>query len=167
MSKLVIVTQHRENYGAHDWNGEGSCPQYWKMKGGNTYVVEQLSERSLDKIARDGIPQLSLLIESRGQYFEEYIIDWEIREDDATVTEEWESHITLSYDSESQNWCAERITDNTRSGGYLRREIQTQTEQFTLAPAGERTDYCNTYTMVSGEVLQYSELEQYFKQLEA
>lgn len=167
MSKLVIVTQHRENYGAHDWNGEGSCPQYWKMKGGNTYVVEQLSERSLDKIARDGIPQLSQLIESRDQYFEEYIIDWEIHDDDATVTEEWESHITLSYDCESQNWCAERITDNTRSGGYLRREIQTQTEQFTLAPAGERTDYCNTYTMVSGEVLQYSELEQYFKQLEA
>ena len=37
--KLVIQTQYKENYGAHDWNGEGECPQYWKFKGGETYVV--------------------------------------------------------------------------------------------------------------------------------
>jgi hypothetical protein len=30
--KLLITTQYMENYGAHDWNGEGACPQYWKMK---------------------------------------------------------------------------------------------------------------------------------------
>jgi hypothetical protein len=39
MSKLLITTQIQENYGAHDWDGEGSCPQYWKMKGGNDYVI--------------------------------------------------------------------------------------------------------------------------------
>jgi len=26
-----------ENYGAHDWDGEGECPQYWKFKGGEDY----------------------------------------------------------------------------------------------------------------------------------
>ena len=38
--KYVVHTQFRENYGAHDWDGTGECPQYWKSKGGNTYVVE-------------------------------------------------------------------------------------------------------------------------------
>ena len=39
MSKLLITTQVYENYGAHDWDGEGQCPQYWKAKGGSDYVV--------------------------------------------------------------------------------------------------------------------------------
>ena len=38
--KVVIYTQFRENYGAHDWDGKGECPQYWKNKGGSCYVVE-------------------------------------------------------------------------------------------------------------------------------
>jgi hypothetical protein len=36
---LVIDTQYMENYGAHDWDGEGECPQYWKMKGGEEYMI--------------------------------------------------------------------------------------------------------------------------------
>jgi hypothetical protein len=26
-----------ENYGAHDWDGEGECPQHWKFKGGEDF----------------------------------------------------------------------------------------------------------------------------------
>lgn len=35
--KLYITCQYMENYGVHDWDGEGECPQYWKMKGGEEY----------------------------------------------------------------------------------------------------------------------------------
>jgi len=35
--KLHIVTQYMENYGAHDWDGQGECPQYWKFKGGEDF----------------------------------------------------------------------------------------------------------------------------------
>ena len=35
--KLHITTQYSENYGAHDWDGVGECPQYWKFKGGEDY----------------------------------------------------------------------------------------------------------------------------------
>jgi len=35
--KLHITTQYSENYGAHDWDGKGECPQYWKFKGGEDY----------------------------------------------------------------------------------------------------------------------------------
>jgi len=37
--KLLITTQYMENYGAHDWDGEGECPQYWKFKGGQDYFL--------------------------------------------------------------------------------------------------------------------------------
>lgn len=36
---LVVHTQHYENYGAHDWDGKGACPQYWKAKGGDCIKV--------------------------------------------------------------------------------------------------------------------------------
>lgn len=37
--KVLIITQYMENYGAHNWDGEGECPQYWKMKGGSDYFL--------------------------------------------------------------------------------------------------------------------------------
>ena len=36
---FVIRTQFMENYGAHDWDGKGECPQHWKMKGGSEYKI--------------------------------------------------------------------------------------------------------------------------------
>lgn len=37
---IIIHTQYRENYGAHDWDGSGECPQYWKPKGGFTFQLK-------------------------------------------------------------------------------------------------------------------------------
>lgn len=31
--------QYRENYGSHDWDGVGECPQYWKCKGDDRVLV--------------------------------------------------------------------------------------------------------------------------------
>ena len=33
MMKIVADYQYAENYGYHSWDGEGECPQHWKMKG--------------------------------------------------------------------------------------------------------------------------------------
>ena len=33
MNTVIIQTQYRENYGAHEWNSKGDCPQFWKDKG--------------------------------------------------------------------------------------------------------------------------------------
>ena len=41
--KIILSTQCRENYGAHDWSGEGACPQHWKNKFGSFYLVENVS----------------------------------------------------------------------------------------------------------------------------
>jgi hypothetical protein len=37
--KVLITTQYMENYGAHDWDGTGECPQYWKAKGGEEFFL--------------------------------------------------------------------------------------------------------------------------------
>ena len=39
-NSILIHTQYEENYGAHDWNGIGTCPEHWKMKGGITFQIE-------------------------------------------------------------------------------------------------------------------------------
>ena len=37
--KIVANYQYSENYAAHDWDGEGICPQYWKCKGGEEDIL--------------------------------------------------------------------------------------------------------------------------------
>ena len=39
---LIIETQYSENYGAHDWDGEGESPQRWKQKGGSSYKISDV-----------------------------------------------------------------------------------------------------------------------------
>jgi len=78
MSKLLITTQVHENYGAHDWDGQGECPQYWKAKGGNDYVVKAIDVNK----ATETVMALRGQIECDSEYMREAILDWEIVADD-------------------------------------------------------------------------------------
>jgi len=87
--KLVIYTQTRENYGAHDWDGVGSVPQYWKNKGGSEYIVDDIEHfvaidddffaKNIKSIVYDYI---ALKIEEKSDYFEESIINYSIEDND-------------------------------------------------------------------------------------
>jgi hypothetical protein len=165
--KLVIQTQHKENYGAHDWDGKGECPQYWKFKGGNTFVVENITERQAGKISISGIPTLKSLIENCNESWEEYIIDWEIVADDAKVCDEWDSPIVLGYAHEAGEWVAVRVTDNTGEYGHMRKEILEKRESWSMLPAGEQANYQQQFTMEDGAVVLYSQLADWFDAQEA
>ena len=78
--KLLIRTQYMENYGAHDWDGEGECPQYWKAKGGEDYVI--LAVDPLKEAPGLIVEAVRGEIEYRSDYSEEYILDWELVADD-------------------------------------------------------------------------------------
>ena len=95
MSKLLISTQVHENYGAHDWDGAGQCPQYWKAKGGNDYVVKQF--KGGESAATEAIMGLRSQIECNNNGFQETIIGWEIV-GDKYLTEFEQSQ--LDYDGE-------------------------------------------------------------------
>jgi len=80
--QLLITTQIQENYGAHDWDGEGECPQYWKFKGGNDYKYD------LGSVARNAEALAELVeffrgqIEENNDYYRNNIIGWEVVGDD-------------------------------------------------------------------------------------
>lgn len=79
MSKLLITTQVYENYGAHDWDGEGECPSYWKAKGGNDYVIRGVDESDMVDVIVD---RARAQVECDDQYFRESVIGWEVVADD-------------------------------------------------------------------------------------
>jgi hypothetical protein len=74
MAKLLITTQVYENYGAHDWDGKGECPSYWKAKGGSDYVVKKIN---VNKVT-ETVMALRSQIEQDNEHFREYIIGWEV-----------------------------------------------------------------------------------------
>jgi len=79
MSKLLITTQVQENYGAHDWDGKGACPQYWKFKGGNDYVVKNFKD--FHRVT-EVVMALRGKVEEDNEYYKEYIVDFEVVADD-------------------------------------------------------------------------------------
>ena len=77
MAKLLITTQVYENYGAHDWDGVGECPQYWKAKGGSDYVVKKFKGD-----ATQTVMALRSQIEQDNQVYRETVIDFRVVKDD-------------------------------------------------------------------------------------
>ena len=74
--KLHIWTQDYENYGAHDWDGEGECPQYWKAKGGADFFVVKF--RGGEDEATTAVMALRSSIEENSQYFRREVLGWKL-----------------------------------------------------------------------------------------
>ena len=89
---LVIRTQYMENYGAHDWNGQGECPQYWKMKGGSEYKITDIP---LNIDYQEVVSMAN--VEKDNEYCREYILDWSMEADDYLS---WFEKSQLEYDGE-------------------------------------------------------------------
>jgi hypothetical protein len=80
--KLMITTQIQENYGAHDWDGTGECPQYWKFKGGNDYSYSLGSYLRNPEALAELVEFFRSQIEEDNQGYREYIIGWSVEADD-------------------------------------------------------------------------------------
>ena len=87
---LVIRTQFMENYGAHDWDGTGECPQYWKMKGGSEYKITDVP---LNIDYQEVVSMAN--VERDNEYCREYILDWSMEADDYLS---WFEKSQLEYD---------------------------------------------------------------------
>jgi hypothetical protein len=87
---LVIRTQFMENYGAHDWDGTGECPQYWKMKGGSEYKITNVP---LNIDYQEVVSMAN--VERDNEYCREYILDWSMEADDYLS---WFEKSQLEYD---------------------------------------------------------------------
>jgi len=112
--KIVIQTQHTENYGAHTWDGEGECPQRWKCKGGDTYIAEGVS--IADAMNPGFYDTLFDLIEENNEYYCEYILSSDLVDemgfDVSDYCEDWVNPIMLSFDGENWNASKEHYTNH-------------------------------------------------------
>jgi ABC-type uncharacterized transport system involved in gliding motility auxiliary subunit len=90
---LVIRTQDRENYAAHQ-GFDGTY--YWKNKGGSEYKVKNLPSVS-DEDLTTIVLSLRSQIEQDNDYFQTTILDWSVESD--TYLSEFERS-QLEYDGE-------------------------------------------------------------------
>jgi len=163
--KIVIQTQHRENY-AFDENGNLGTGEnaYWKFKGGDTYVVKCSFAEACDADFRNAAQEA---VESKNDAFEEYVIDWEIIDDaDFAVSNfcsDWESPTYLWFDGE--DFVAHRTTENSEMG-FMRSEIAKKYESWTMKN-GERVDYQSSFEMVTGDQVPYAELSAFLERVAA
>ena len=137
--KLVIQTQYKENYGAHDWDGQGECPQYWKFKGGETFVVQGEDSKKL-------VTQLRELIEYSDDHQEEYILSTEIMEDDAVCCESWETPWNLY--KEKDGYYASRFV---KAEDYWQPGYKGKATSYLMKAKGEREDFQEEYIKLEGE----------------
>jgi hypothetical protein len=138
--KLVISTQFKENYGAHDWDGTGECPQYWKFKGGDTFVMSgPTTEEDAKNITR--------FVEYADDGSQEYVISTEVMEDDAVVCEEWETPWNV-YKELDGSYYASRFV---KADEYWQPGFKGKAQSYLMQPCGQQAYFQNEF-IKEGEV---------------
>ena len=80
--KLHINTQYMENYGAHDWDGEGLCPQRWKFKGGEDYFYQLGAVEPSEEHLAELVEALRSRVEWSDEGSRSYIVGYGVVADD-------------------------------------------------------------------------------------
>jgi len=161
--KLVIQTQYRENYAAHNEDYvHGVSDPYWKNKGGDTFVV---SCSTVDYAMDPGFTESALdAVSYSHESAEEFVINYTLIDDvDFNISEhieEWETATFLWFDGD--HFMATKKTDNTDMG-YMRKEILTKFESWTITPEDRLSDYKSTFLMEDGVTVSYNGLAKWFE----
>ena len=118
MAKLIIETQYMENYDVDEVTEEG----YWKFKGGNTFIVDNVDVNNVQSVANEIIP----LIEYDNSMSREFVLEWTVVNDDwqsqyEKDQKEWDAgsmyHDPRLFKNEDGHWIKIRKFDGER-GGY-------------------------------------------------
>lgn len=149
--KLVIQTQYCENY------GDANKP-YWKFKGGETYIVQNLNPAQAERILSHGIPTLKALIEYKNSMSEEYVTYYRIVEDDVVVCDEWEAPNMLSW--ENNTWVCRQVQAND---GSFRKPVVSKVTKYTMNMGGDKSDLEVSYVVENGSVISYKDINNYIK----
>ncbi len=158
MQKLVIQTQYRENYAAHNEDFvPGVSQDHWKFKGGTTYVFPNFQDFNN---VTDVVARITDMVTFSHEAAEEYVLSWSIVPHSEKVCEDWDSPVNLSF--QGDDIIAIKVTDN-REGGWMRDEILERTETWTLGPENERRNYKCEYLMNDGDEISHEKIRQWLK----
>ena len=138
--KLVIHTQFKENYGAHDWDGQGECPQYWKFKGGETYVMEIEDPN----VRLHTIEDIEALITYKDEGSEEYVLDWSFVDPEEKFCDDWETPWNL-YREKDGYYCSRFVP----AEDYWQPGYKGKAQSYKMEPGGERSGYQEEYIKLS------------------
>tara|TARA_R110002050_G_scaffold208017_1_gene344054 strand:+ start:217 stop:708 length:492 start_codon:yes stop_codon:yes gene_type:complete len=131
----IVQTQYRDNYGSHNWDGTGECPQHWKNKGGSTYVVH-----SKDQLTDDDLAEV---INHSNDYDEEYIMHIEEYDPFNEVFEDWQTRIQITIAEDGSI-----VQSNTSGPEDLRRGLASYSHTWEYANAADRhSGNCTEYTV--------------------
>ena len=156
--KIVINTQYRENYAAHDWNGQGECPQQWKNKGGDIYIIENLTKDQAKMVLNNRTHELYNLIECSNDYVNNYIVSIAVCEDNIIVCEDWECPNVIMINED--NYINTRITKNDEYG-YLNKKIIEKHESFIMKEKGTSENYQIQYLLADGNLVKSENINDY------
>ena len=146
--KLVLNTQYKENYAAHDESYvHGVSAPYWKFKGGDTYVV---TRSDLPSDIEGFVEELKGLVEYSDEGSMTYLLDWNIMDNTQEVCEDWETPVDCY--KVNGRWVAMKRTDN-RDHGWRRREILQVEETWDMLPDAGRDNYKIEYLMEDGDLI--------------
>lgn len=152
--KAVIQTQFLENYGAHDWDGKGECPQYWKPKFGSTYVIDISIRQNQDL---EFWKHLCSFIEYSTDYAREYSIGETVVDDidfkESDHVEEWEAPIYLEWTEDNRL----TSTHTTMWDDWRHDEIAGQRWTKTHNVGGETEDDLLWYILKDGTEMTYQQ----------
>ena len=110
----AVHTQHLENYGAHAESGKFSDGQnYWKMKGGDTYIVS-----GLDRV-QDAVAFVMAAFSDNGIGWKEFPVEWETEAEWLASLEE----LDLDY-AQFKKECAYSVSPQagTKREAYKKKE---------------------------------------------
>lgn len=158
--KIVITTQYMENYGAHDWDGKGQCPQYWKSKGGQSYVVENLTPEEVSKFEDMHMEKIMPLIQYSNAHTNEFVIGYNSHEDNAVVCDFWETQKVISV--VDGQYAVSAITKNDEYS-FMHKSIVEKRESYVMLPEGEREQYSVVYLLKNGMLVDSKEVAKYLQ----
>jgi len=154
--KAIIQTQHMENYGAHDWDGKGECPQHWKPKGGNTYIFNYTIGENMDF---KWWARVVAACTSKSEYFEEYSVGETVVDDiDFRLTDHIADWDTPYYGTINEDRISFHRTTENRPMSSMRDEIAKEFSAYDVLDNGEQIHHGISYEMVNGDIILYSEL---------
>ena len=161
--KIVIQTQYKENYA---WNEDGTlgtgADAYWKFKGGDTYIVENVTA---DQAQLSTFwDKLETLVTYTNDASMEYILDMKVIDDADFKLEDhiepWETVTYLTMRPSGNLAFAKKVTQNGEYG-YMRSEISEKIETWTALPRQEREDYFCQFKMEDGSLLSSEQLKEF------
>ena len=170
--KLLINTQYKENYAwGNDDYVHGVSDPYWKYKGGSAYVLENVGDEVLGSgdepnlngydILHRYFPEVVKAISVSDDAQQEYVIDVQLLANPAPLAiEEWDNPYFINIASDGSITCERNVANG--EFGWMRQEILSKNEKWTMGPNQERTDYSVNFIMDDGsQLLGHQELQKY------